>query len=114
MSTSSPAPGIPAERILATLSNEYATIWLELDRSANGPRLVVHSLRDHGQIELDPMALSLLCSADDEVLALLADIARDGGGRREFHAWMAQQRARRALLDRGLAGYDDERTDDGR
>ena len=97
MSIGSPPPNVPRERVLATLSNEYATIWLELDRSANGARLIVHSLRDHGQIELDPMALSLLCSADDEVLALLADIARDSGGRREFHAWMAEQRERRRL-----------------
>ena len=96
MSISSPPPNVPPERVLATISNEYATIWLELDRSANGPRLIVHSLRDHGQIELDPMALSLLCSADEEVMALLADIARDSGGRREFHEWMAEQRERQA------------------
>jgi len=76
------------DRVLAKLSNEYATIWLELDRAANGPRLVVHSMRDHEHVELDPMALSLLCHIDNEVLALLADIARDSGARAEFHAWM--------------------------
>lgn len=82
--------GPPEDRVLAKLSNEYATVWLELDREANGPRLVVHSMRDHERIELDPMSLSLLCHLDDVLLSLLADIARDSGARREFHAWMNQ------------------------
>lgn len=83
--------GAPDEsRVIAKLSNEYATVWLELDREANGPRLVVHSMRDHERVELDPMSLSLLCHLDDVMLSLLADVARDSGARREFHAWMNQ------------------------
>jgi len=79
--------GPPEDRVLAKLSNEYATIWLELDHGANGPRLVVHSMRDHEHVELDPMALSLLCHLDADVLSLLADIARDPGARQEFRSW---------------------------
>ena len=44
------------------------------------------------------MALSLLCHADDEVLSLLADIAKDSGARREFHAWMQETRENQAQL----------------
>jgi hypothetical protein len=84
--------------VIAKLANEYATIWLQVDRTANSPRLVIHSLRDHGQVQLDPMALALLCHADDEVLALLADIAKDAGARGEFHAWMQATRERQAHL----------------
>jgi len=82
-----------AHRLLARLSNEYATIALELDTTeANGPRLIIRSLRDHGRIALDPLALSLLCHADQAILDLLADIARDPAARFEFADWM-QSRA---------------------
>ena len=84
----------PPEKVIAKLSNEYATVWLELDRDANSPRLVVHSLRDHERVELDPMSLALLCQLDAEVLGLLADIAKDSGARREFHAWRDEIRER--------------------
>ncbi|HEX4107342.1 MAG TPA: hypothetical protein VHX88_04365 [Solirubrobacteraceae bacterium] len=78
---------------IAKLSNEYATVWVDLDRDdGNGPRLRVRSLRDHGEIYLDPVALSLLCEVDQELLSLLADIARDKGARTEFHAWMETRR----------------------
>lgn len=93
----------PPEHVIAKLSNEYATVWLELDRDANSPRLVVHSLRDHERIELDPMSLALLCQLDTEVLGLLADIAKDSGARREFHAWRdeVRQRQSRTTTPRG-------------
>lgn len=87
--------------VVAKLANEYATIWLQVDRTGNGPRLVVHSLRDHEQVELDPMALGLMCHLDTEVLALLADISRDEGAREEFHIWMGAQRERQARAARG-------------
>lgn len=97
MSAPAAETGVPdADRVLAKLSNEYATVWLELDREANGPRLVVHSIRDHEHVELDPMSLALLCQLDEEVLGLLADMARDPGARKEFHAWMQAERDRRA------------------
>lgn len=88
-----PDADVPAEeRVVAKLSNEYATVWLELDGSANSARLIVHSLRDHERVEFDPMALALLCQVDTEMLGLMADIAKDGGARREFHAWREQLR----------------------
>lgn len=91
----------PEDRVIAKLSNEYATIWLELDRTGNSPRIVVHSLRDHEQVELDPMSLALLCHLDTEMLGLLADIAKDGGARREFHAWREALRAEQARVQAG-------------
>ncbi len=97
MSAPAAEAGVPdSDRVIAKLSNEYATVWLELDREANGPRLVVHSIRDHEHVELDPMSLALLCQLDEEVLGLLADMARDAGARTEFHAWMQAERDRRA------------------
>jgi hypothetical protein len=88
---------------IAKLSNEYATVWVDLDREdANGPRLLVRSLRDHGEVYLDPVALSLLCELDQQLLSLLADIARDEGAREEFHAWMAS-RGERLVLPEDLA-----------
>lgn len=74
---------------LTRISNEYATIALELDTTeANGPRLIIRSLRDHHEITLDPLALSLICHADQRILDLLADISRDAGARWEFAQWM--------------------------
>jgi hypothetical protein len=88
---------------LALISNEYATIALDLDmREANGPRVKVSSLRDHAEIFLDPLALSLICHADQNVLGLLADIARDGGARKEFAQWL-QERHERLYVPEDLA-----------
>ena len=77
---------------VAKLSNEYATSWLDVDRTdANGPRLRIRSLRDHGEVLLDPHALALLCNIDHQVLGLLADIARDPAARGEFADWIADR-----------------------
>lgn len=76
------------ENVIAKLSNEFATVWLELDEGeANGCRLRIRSLRDHEDITLDPVALSLLCQLDQDLLSLLADIARDSHSREEFQRW---------------------------
>lgn len=78
-----------SDGVIAKLSNEYATIWLEIDRKdANGPRLKISSMRDHDDVYLDPTALALICHIDEPVLALLADISRDGAARKQFHDWL--------------------------
>jgi hypothetical protein len=71
------------------LGNEYATVEIRLDHSANGPRLRVTSVRDQTYILLDPVALALLCHADHSVFALLADEARDPGALAELRALRA-------------------------
>jgi hypothetical protein len=99
------APDNGAEHFerLTLISNEYATIALDLDtRDANGPRVKVSSLRDHAEIFLDPLALSLICHADQNVLGLLADIARDSGARKEFAEWL-QERHERLYVPEDLA-----------
>lgn len=79
--------------VIAKLSNEFATIWIEEDRSqAAGPRLRVRSMRENDEVFLDPTALDLICHIDDQVLGLLADIARDSDARAQFHAWVASVR----------------------
>lgn len=79
--------------VIAKLSNEFATIWLELDNTeAAGPRLRVRSMREHDEVYLDPIALDLICHIDDQVLGLLADIARDSEARDQFHAWVESVR----------------------
>jgi len=91
------------EGVLAKLSNEYATIWLEVDRKdANGPRLKISSKREHDEIYLDPTALSLICHMDESVLALLADISRDGAARTQFHEWLQSVHGQ-LVLPEGLA-----------
>lgn len=91
---------------IAKLSNEFATIWLTLDDApSNGPRLRVDSLRDHGTVVLDPVALSLLCSLDENVLGLLADIARDDAARGQFAEWFASRHEQLQVPD-GLSPDD--------
>lgn len=81
------------KNVIAKLSNEYATIWIELDRGgAAGPRLRVRSMRENDEVYLDPTALDLICHVDDQVLGMLADIARDEDARKQFHAWVASVR----------------------
>jgi hypothetical protein len=87
--------------VLATLGNEYATIWLSVDREGNDPRLRVASMRDHTERLFDATALSLLCHADEVVMGVIADIARDGAARQELAAWAQSRRARQ-----GGAGDD--------
>lgn len=78
-----------AHQLLTRITNEYATVQLELDTTeANGPRVVIKSLRDHHEVRLDPLALSLLCHVDEHVLDLLADISRDSSARWDFAQWL--------------------------
>lgn len=75
--------------VIAKLSNEFATIWLEVDRTQGaGPRLRIRSMREHDEVYLDPIALDLICHVDDQVMGMLADIARDEDARKQFHAWV--------------------------
>ena len=77
------------KNVIAKLSNEYATIWIELDRTQGaGPRLRIRSLREHDEVYLDPIALDLICHVDDQVMGMLADIARDEDARKQFHDWI--------------------------
>ena len=88
--------------LIAKLSNEFATVWLELDEEdANGPRLRIRDMRDEQEIYLDPVAIALLCQLDRNVLALLADIARDGPARDEFARWL-ESRHEPLVLPEGL------------
>jgi hypothetical protein len=91
--------------LLATLGNEYASIWLSVDRDGNDPRLRVMSMRDRNERLFDATALSLLCHADDVVMGVIADIARDKAARQELAAWAESRRARR-----GAGGGDDRDT----
>jgi hypothetical protein len=80
--------------LLARLTNEYATVQLELDgKEANGPRVLLRSLRDHREVYLDPLALSLLCHVDQDVLDLLAEISRDSSARADLANWMQARNA---------------------
>lgn len=78
-------------RRLAAIANEYATVALELDLSGHGPRVRIRSLRDGGEICLDPAALAVLCHLDAALLRFLADIATDPGARREFREWLTER-----------------------
>ena len=91
--------------LLATLGNEYASIWLSVDRDGNDPRLRVMSMRDRNERLFDATALSLLCHADDVVMGVIADIARDKAARQELATWAESRRARR-----GAGGCDDRDT----
>jgi hypothetical protein len=88
--------------LLATLGNEYASIWLSVDREGNDPRLRVMSMRDRNERLFDATALSLLCHADDVVMGVIADIARDKAARQELATWAESRRARQ-----GAGGGDD-------
>ena len=79
-------------------------MWLELDdESGNSPRLRVMSVREEKEIALDPVALSLLCELDRNVLGLLADIARDPAARQQFADWFAT-RHDPLVVPEGLTG----------
>jgi hypothetical protein len=90
--------------LLTRITSEYATVELRLDdEQANGPRVLVRSLRDHQEIHLDPLALALLCHVDQNMLDLLADVARDSGARTEFADWMKTRHSRVQAADGGAA-----------
>ena len=57
----------PQRRELAILINEFAAVRLWLDRSGNGPRLLVEDLETGGETFLDPIELSsfTLATAED-------------------------------------------------
>ena len=48
----------PKRRELAILINEFAAVRLWLDRSGNGPRLLVEDLESGDEVFLDPLELS--------------------------------------------------------
>jgi hypothetical protein len=87
--------------LLTRLTNEYATIQLELDtKDANGPRILVKSLRDHREVYLDPLALALVCHIDAHVLDLLAEISRDESARADLANWLEARNASVVVPDR--------------
>jgi hypothetical protein len=79
------------------LGNEYATVEVSLDETARGPRVRIFSVRDGLEAVLDPVALTLLCHADDTVFDLLLDQARDDGALAELAELL---RTRQPITDR--------------
>ncbi|ODU04415.1 MAG: hypothetical protein ABS81_10205 [Pseudonocardia sp. SCN 72-86] len=55
----------------ATLENEFATVHVTVDRSANGPTLVILDPASGREIALDPLELQTLAWARHEHLAEL-------------------------------------------
>jgi hypothetical protein len=47
------------------LTNEFASVRVSLDASANGPRLLVEDLETGARIFLDPLELASFCLATD-------------------------------------------------
>jgi hypothetical protein len=48
------------------LVNEFAAVEVSLDRSANGPRLLVTDTESGRSIHLDPLELASFCEASEE------------------------------------------------
>ena len=48
------------------LENEFATVWVARDDSANGPRLYVEDARTGRGIYLDPVELEWIAHSDRE------------------------------------------------
>jgi hypothetical protein len=48
------------------LTNEFASVRVSLDTSANGPRLLVQDVESGDRIYLDPLELASFCLATDE------------------------------------------------
>ena len=85
---------------LARISNEFAAVELDLDEvEANGARVRIRAVRDDVEVYLDAHSLALVAHVDHDVLALLADIARDGRARVEFAEWLAARRAQLVVPD---------------
>lgn len=96
---------IECERSL-TLGNEYASVRLTLDETANGPRVRVSTNRDSRTIFLDPAVFELLCYAEPVIFDLLADAARD----HETFKELAAIRRRQPILE----GFPDVKIVDGK
>ena len=58
--------GNPKRRELAILINEFAAVRLWLDRTGNGPRLLVEDLESGDEAFLDPLELSSFTVATPE------------------------------------------------
>jgi hypothetical protein len=55
-----------AQRELAELRNEFASVRITLDERGNGPRLLVEDLETGAEILLSPLELASLCLASSE------------------------------------------------
>jgi hypothetical protein len=53
-----------AQRELAELRNEFASVRIALDERGNGPRLLVQDLETGAEILLSPLELASLCLAE--------------------------------------------------
>jgi hypothetical protein len=51
---------------LATLTNEFASVRISLDKNGLDPRLLVQDLETGDEILLSPIELASLCLADSE------------------------------------------------
>lgn len=55
------------------LKSEFARVWVELDTSGNGPRLLIQDLKTAKRIYLDPLELETLAWMRHEDLAPFLD-----------------------------------------
>lgn len=93
-------PLAPNVQRLVRISNEFGAVEVDLDReTANGPRVRIHSVRDETEVWLDAQSLALVAHVDQDVLSLLADIARDEAAREEFARWLQSRRAKLVVPD---------------
>jgi hypothetical protein len=61
-----PKSAARADRIpLAELANEFAAVRVSLDRTGNGPRLLVEDVESGGSVWLTPLELASFCLATD-------------------------------------------------
>ena len=67
------------------LKSEFADVKIELDHSANGPRLMIQDLRTGMTNYLDPLELECLAWARHEDLTLLLDPSREFGHENDDH-----------------------------
>jgi hypothetical protein len=63
---SAPNRALRAQRELAELRNEFASVRITLDERGNGPRLLVEDLETRAEILLSPLELASLCLASGE------------------------------------------------
>ena len=98
-------PTPPTVQRLTRISNEFGAVEVDLDReTANGPRVRIHSVRDETSVWLDAHSLALVAHIDQDVLSLLADIARDGAAREEFADWLQSRRTKLVVPDHFATG----------
>jgi len=70
--------GAPAGDARLHLTSEFASVTVELDLSANGPRLRIENLQNRRVVYLDPLELASLTWLDHDSLGPFLDPSRTG------------------------------------